>query len=62
MAVLVILAHMATLKSLDKPYMAPIAPFNWPEMKDTFFRAPWWVLKNADHGHNEKMFKTDSVE
>ncbi len=62
MALLVILAHMATLKSLEKPYLAPIAPFNWSEMNDTFARSPWWVLKKGSHEKNPKMFNVPNME
>ncbi|GMA50350.1 hypothetical protein GCM10025857_17070 [Alicyclobacillus contaminans] len=42
---LILVTHLVSLRSFGVPYMAPIAPFNWSEMKDTFFRAPWFMVK-----------------
>ena len=41
---LVLVIHMVSLRSFGVPYMAPLAPFSWPEMRDTFIRAPWWAM------------------
>lgn len=43
---LVILVHMAGLRSFGVPYLAPFTPFNKEGMKDALIRAPWWALQN----------------
>ncbi len=45
LSVLVILTHLASLRSFGAPYLAPIAPFYPPDMKDTFVRAPLRWMK-----------------
>jgi spore germination protein len=39
---IVILGHMAGLRSFGIPYLAPSAPMNFQDMKDIFMRPPWW--------------------
>jgi spore germination protein len=41
---LMILTHMATLRSFGVPYLSPLAPMQGGEMKDVLLRAPWWKL------------------
>lgn len=40
-----ILIHLSSLTSLGSSYVTPIAPFNWDDLKDTFFRAPYKALR-----------------
>lgn len=42
--VLVILVHMASLRSFGVPYLAPLAPLHAGDMKDVAWRAPWWAM------------------
>ncbi|SDB86740.1 GerA spore germination protein [Shouchella lonarensis] len=35
-----IVCHLLSLTSLGRPYMAPIYPFSWRDLKDTFVRLP----------------------
>lgn len=37
--------HMSTLRSLDIPYLAPIAPYKSNEAWKTILRIPWWFLR-----------------
>lgn len=46
LAFLAILIHVCSLKSFGVPYFAPIAPFRRKDMKDVFFRVPWWLMKH----------------
>ncbi|WP_420768915.1 spore germination protein [Parageobacillus thermoglucosidasius] len=39
---LMILTHMATLRSFGVPYLSPLAPIQGREMKDVLLRAPLW--------------------
>lgn len=43
---LAFLIHMASLRSFGVPYFAPWAPLNLKEMKDTFYRSPWWGVED----------------
>lgn len=40
----VIAFHLASLTSLDRPYLSPLAPLNVKQFKDVFIRAPYWSL------------------
>ena len=39
--VVMLLFHMASLSSFGVPYLTPIAPLKWSNMKDVFVRTPW---------------------
>lgn len=41
----VIIGHLASLRSFGVPYLAPIAPFIVEDMDDVFFRFPIWSNK-----------------
>lgn len=44
--VFILFAHLAQLKSFGVPYMAPYAPLNLRDLKDSFIRLPWkWMVK-----------------
>ena len=40
---IVMVTHLASLRSFGVPYLAPIAPFNIKDQKDIFFRFPYWA-------------------
>ncbi len=42
--VIALLLHLCSLRTFGIPYMSPIAPFNLPDQKDVFIRAPWWAM------------------
>ncbi|OPY61112.1 MAG: Spore germination protein XA [Pelotomaculum sp. PtaU1.Bin065] len=42
--VLVILVHLATLRSFGVPYLSPLAPLNTGGLKDVAVRAHWWAM------------------
>ncbi|MTI81540.1 MAG: spore germination protein [Firmicutes bacterium] len=44
--VLVILVHLAGLRSFGVPYLSPIAPYHSKGMRDIIMRAPWWALQS----------------
>ncbi|MDW7673098.1 MAG: spore germination protein [Bacillota bacterium] len=46
---LVLLIHLASLRSFGVPYLSPIAPGNWANLKDTFVRVPWWGMMKRPH-------------
>lgn len=39
-----IIIHLASIRSFGTPYLAPVTPFRASDMKDTFFRVPWWAM------------------
>lgn len=43
-ALLAILIHLCSLRSFGVPYLSPIAPTSWRDLKDVFVRAPWWKM------------------
>jgi spore germination protein len=44
LGVFFILVHLVQLRSFGVPYLAPIAPFNFNNLKDILIRAPWWKM------------------
>lgn len=43
-ALLAILIHLCSLRSFGVPYLSPIAPTSWRDLKDIIVRAPWWKM------------------
>ncbi|WP_338787702.1 spore germination protein [Metabacillus sp. FJAT-53654] len=44
LGVFFILVHLVQLRSFGVPYLAPIAPFNFNNLKDVIIRVPWWGM------------------
>ncbi|MCL6516764.1 spore germination protein [Alicyclobacillus sp.] len=42
---LVVVGHMASLRSFGVPYLSPVAPHVGADMKDVVIRAPWWAMR-----------------
>ena len=40
----VFLIHQCSLRSLGVPYMSPLAPTTFSDLKDIFIRMPWWAM------------------
>ncbi|AWB46742.1 spore germination protein [Paenibacillus sp. CAA11] len=40
-----ILVHLVSIRSFGVPYMVPLAPLDWSNMKDFIVRLPWWRMK-----------------
>lgn len=45
MLFLAFMLHLTGLRSFGLPYLAPLAPIQWREMKDIIYRAPRWDMK-----------------
>jgi len=43
-ALLALLIHLCSLRSFGVPYLSPIAPTSWRDLKDIVVRAPWWKM------------------
>lgn len=58
MGYMVLALHLTSLHSFGVPYMAPVTPFRWKDMKDIFIRAPWWAMGKRgpkEGGNNEQQ-------
>jgi spore germination protein KA len=44
LCIILIAAHLSTLRSFGVPYMTPLAPMKGREIKSVLFRAPWWMM------------------
>lgn len=44
LGLMVILIHLCSLRSFGIPYLSPLAPLSWGDLKDTMVRAPWWAM------------------
>ncbi|MBN8237259.1 spore germination protein [Halobacillus kuroshimensis] len=42
---LIIIIHLTKLQSFGVPYLAPVAPLNFGDLKDTFVRLPMFMMK-----------------
>jgi len=42
--IILIVTHMASLRSFGIPYLYPVAPLGSGDMKDVIARAPWWAM------------------
>ncbi|MFK7696548.1 spore germination protein [Paenibacillus sp. HJGM_3] len=47
---MVLLIHMAGLRSFGVPYLMPVAPFVRGNLKDVFIRVPWWGMNTRPKG------------
>lgn len=43
---LIIMIHMAQLRSFGVPYLSPVSPMHFGDLKDVLVRAPWWGMRN----------------
>mgnify|MGYP002410479286 CR=1 FL=1 len=44
LGLLLLLAHLVSLRSFGHPYFAPFGPFIREDLKDVVIRAPWWRM------------------
>ncbi|WP_159882020.1 spore germination protein [Paenibacillus puerhi] len=49
--------YMVNLRSFGIPYMQPLAPFVWKDIKDTFIRAPWFLMKTRPASYAKDNMK-----
>lgn len=43
-ALIIVLIHLASLRSFGAPYLSPFAPLTVRDLKDTFVRVPLWAM------------------
>ncbi|HHV62289.1 MAG TPA: spore germination protein [Firmicutes bacterium] len=49
-----LLIHQITLRSFGVPYLEPLAPVVFSDLKDALLRAPWWALNTRPKFVGEK--------
>ncbi|MEV5025261.1 spore germination protein [Paenibacillus sp. LPE1-1-1.1] len=54
LGVFLILSHLVRLQSFGVPYLSPLAPFNFSDLKDVFVRVPWWAMKKRPSDTGKK--------
>lgn len=42
---LVLVGHLVSIRSFGVPYLSPLAPLVWTDLKDVIIRAPWWAMR-----------------
>ncbi|RCX19193.1 spore germination protein KA [Fontibacillus phaseoli] len=58
LGLIVLVAHMNSLRSFGVPYLAPLSPFALQSQKDTIIRLPFWTFKNrSQNNYNLKHAK-----
>jgi spore germination protein KA len=55
MFLIVLIVHLANLRSFGVPYLAPLAPLNFSGLLDVLFRAPWQVISKRQNNIMHKM-------
>jgi spore germination protein KA len=62
LAILLIFSHMCRLRSFGIPYLSPMAPLHFGDIKDALVRAPWWSMINrpeeSTKGNPQRMNKS----
>lgn len=48
---LMLLIHLAALRSFGRPYLQPVAPFSLKEIRDALVRAPFWMMDDRPAGN-----------
>ncbi|MFP3122044.1 spore germination protein [Ectobacillus funiculus] len=56
-ACLILLIHMARLRSFGVPYLSPAAPLNLTSLKDIYVRVPWWGMVDRSDQTGKKNRK-----
>lgn len=46
---LLIVIHLCKLRSFGTPFLTPLVPMKWRELKDTVIRVPWWKMNTRPH-------------
>lgn len=52
-----ILVHLVQLRSFGVPYLAPVTPFNFNNLKDVLVRAPWWKMNERPEQTGKRNLK-----
>jgi len=55
--IIIMLAHMCSLRSFGTPYLSPLTPVIWKDLKDSFILAPLWLMKSLPKSITGKNLK-----
>ncbi|MDD3663616.1 MAG: spore germination protein, partial [Candidatus Pacebacteria bacterium] len=55
MGLLTIMVHLVSLRSFGMPFMSPIAPLRIRDLKDSFVRAPIWLMLTRPKNMSEDI-------
>jgi spore germination protein KA len=56
--VIFVINHLLSLRSFGIPYLSPVSPGNFQELKDSIIRAPlWWMKERPAHLHPENIYR-----
>jgi spore germination protein len=55
LGIMILLTHLAKLRSFGIPYLSPVVPLSMKGLKDVFIRVPWWAM-------NERPNQTVKVD
>ena len=58
----IILIHLVSLRSFGAHYMAPFAPFQKADLKDTVVRAPLWTMRTRPRAINPQDLKRQNFD
>ncbi len=60
LGLVVMVAHLSSLRSFGVPYLAPVAPFSLKDQKDVFIRFPFWGMnRRPSYLRTEKPAKQE---
>lgn len=63
LGMIMLVAHLASLRSFSVPYLAPFAPFSWQDHGDVLIRLPAWAMKKRpSYLQTEAPFKQQNVK
>ncbi len=48
-SLIILITHLASLRSFGIPFLYPVMPLSPTELKDVVVRAPWWTLLTRPH-------------
>jgi spore germination protein len=54
LGVFFILSHLVRLRSFGVPYLSPMSPFSFTDLKDVFIRVPWWAMSKRPSDTGKK--------
>nr|WP_028403400.1 spore germination protein [Ectobacillus panaciterrae] len=58
---MIISIHLTKLESFGTPYLAPLAPLRFKDMKDTFIRFPIWRMNQRPHDPHPQRMTQETV-
>ncbi|WP_207640997.1 spore germination protein [Desulfofalx alkaliphila] len=60
-AFMALIFHLCSLRSFGMPYLYPMSPVNYHDLKDTYVRVPWWAKITRPHLIGDKNFQRQKI-